>query len=135
LQLSNHITKDSTEISTQLNMKEVAEIITKHLSSTVEIIAAIVIGISLLKFLYKYLINVFHPNDSSINQTLRIQFGSSLTIALELLLAADILATAIAPTWDDIGKLAAIAVLRTALNYFLERELKSTENKKYNQND
>ncbi len=48
-------------------------------------------------------------------------------MALELLLAADILATAIAPTWDDIGKLAAIAVLRTALNYFLERELRSSE--------
>jgi uncharacterized membrane protein len=48
-------------------------------------------------------------------------------VALELLLAADILATAIAPTWDDIGKLAAIAVLRTALNYFLERELRSSE--------
>jgi len=42
-----------------------------------------------------------------------------------LLLGADILATAIAPTWDDIGKLAAIATLRTALNYFLERELKN----------
>jgi hypothetical protein len=36
---------------------------------------------------------------------------------------ADVLATAIAPSWDDIGKLAAIAVLRTALNYFLEKEL------------
>jgi len=33
LQSSNHITKDSTEISTQLNMKEVAEIITKHLKA------------------------------------------------------------------------------------------------------
>jgi len=43
------------------------------------------------------------------------------------LLAADILATAIAPTWYDIGKLAAIATLRTALNYFLERELKNNE--------
>jgi uncharacterized membrane protein len=38
------------------------------------------------------------------------------------------LATAIAPTWDDIGKLAAIAALRTALNYFLERELRNNEN-------
>jgi uncharacterized membrane protein len=49
-----------------------------------------------------------------------------LTVSLELLLAADILATAIAPTWDDIGKLAAIATLRTALNYFLARELATT---------
>ncbi len=43
------------------------------------------------------------------------------------ILAAEILATAIAPTWDEIKKLAAIASLRTALNYFLERELKHNE--------
>jgi uncharacterized membrane protein len=108
-------------------MKELAEIITKHLSSTVEVLAAFVIGVALLKFLYKYILHIFNPNDGINNQTIRIQFGSSLTVALELLLAADILATAIAPTWDDIGKLAAIAVLRTALNYFLERELRQNE--------
>lgn len=108
-------------------MKDVAEFITKHLSSTVEVIAAVVIGISLLKFLYKYAKHIMNPNDGITNQTIRIQFGSALTVALELLLAADILATAIAPTWDEIGKLAAIATLRTALNYFLERELKNNE--------
>lgn len=109
-------------------MKEFAEIITKHLSSIVEIIASFVIAISLVKFLFKYVQIIFsRSNDGTTNQAIRIQFGSSLTVALELLLAADILATAIAPTWDDIGKLAAIAILRTALNYFLERELKSSE--------
>jgi uncharacterized membrane protein len=108
-------------------MKEIAEIVTKHLSSTVEVLAAFVIGMALVKFLYKYLRHLFTPNDGITNQTIRIHFGSALTVALELLLAADILATAIAPTWDDIGKLASIAVLRTALNYFLERELKNNE--------
>jgi uncharacterized membrane protein len=107
-------------------MKEWAETITKHLSSFVEVLAAVVIGIALLQFLYRYTGNIFKPNAETNNQNIRIQFGSSLTIALELLLAADILATAIAPTWDDIGKLAAIAVLRTALNFFLERELKTS---------
>ncbi len=107
-------------------MKEWAEVITKHLSSFVEILAAIVIAIALLQFLYQYIRNLFQPNIETINQSIRIRFGSSLAIALELLLAADILATAIAPTWDDIGKLAAIATLRTALNYFLERELKTS---------
>lgn len=107
-------------------MKEWAEIITKHLSSFVEILAAVVIGIALLQFLYRYTTNLFKPDIESINQKVRIQFGSSLAIALELLLGADILATAIAPTWNDIGKLAAIAVLRTALNFFLERELKTS---------
>jgi uncharacterized membrane protein len=108
-------------------MKEIAEIVTKYLSSTVEVLAAFVIGVALVKFLYKYLRHLFTPNDGITNQTIRIHFGSALTVALELLLAADILATAIAPTWDDIGKLASIAVLRTALNYFLERELKNNE--------
>jgi uncharacterized membrane protein len=98
-----------------------------YLSSVVEIIAAFTIGVALLKFIYRYIRYIFNVNDELINQTIRIQFGSALTIALELLLAADILATAIAPTWDDIGKLAAIAILRTGLNYFLEKELKSNE--------
>lgn len=108
-------------------MKDWAEIITKHLSSFVEILAAIVIGIALIQFMIRYVGNFSKSNIEQQNQNVRIQFGSALTVALELLLAADILATAIAPTWDDIGKLAAIATLRTALNYFLERELKSTE--------
>lgn len=108
-------------------MKDWAEYITKHLSSFVEILAAVVIAIALVQFIIRYVINFAKPNIEEQNQKVRIQFGSSLTIALELLLAADILATAIAPTWNDIGKLAAIATLRTALNYFLERELKSTQ--------
>jgi hypothetical protein len=42
---------------------------------------------------------------------------------LEFALGADIVRTAIAPTWDDIGQLAAIAAIRTFLNFFLERDL------------
>ena len=107
-------------------MKEWAEFITKHLSSFVEILAALVIAVALLQFLFRYVMHLFDPATEVVNQNIRIQFGSSLTVALELLLGADILATAIAPTWDDIGKLAAIAVLRTALNFFLERELRES---------
>ena len=54
---------------------------------------------------------------------IRLSFARYLMLALELQLAADILSTSIAPTWDRIGKLGAIAVIRTALNYFLSREL------------
>ena len=35
-------------------MKEIAEAITKNLSSAIEVIAASVIGIALIQFLYKY---------------------------------------------------------------------------------
>lgn len=50
-----------------------------------------------------------------------------LVLGLEFMLAADIVRTAIAPTWDDIGMLAAIAVIRTFLNYFLERDMKEAQ--------
>ena len=47
-----------------------------------------------------------------------------LALALEFQLAADVLETAIAPEWTKIGQLAAIGAIRTALNYFLSRELR-----------
>ena len=50
-------------------------------------------------------------------------FARWIILALEFALAADIVRTAIAPTWDDIGRLGAIALIRTALNYFLERDM------------
>ncbi|HEX8887223.1 MAG TPA: DUF1622 domain-containing protein [Noviherbaspirillum sp.] len=53
----------------------------------------------------------------------RLSFARYLTLALELQLAADILSTSVAPTWERIGKLAAIAIIRTALNYFLSKEM------------
>lgn len=58
---------------------------------------------------------------------IRLSFARFLTLALELQLAADILSTSVAPSWDRIGKLAAIAIIRTALNYFLSKEMKDEQ--------
>src|SRR5262245_6119665 len=52
----------------------------------------------------------------------RMTLATWLALALEFQLAADVLETAIAPSWTQIGKLSAIATIRTALNYFLTRE-------------
>lgn len=54
----------------------------------------------------------------------RVGLARFLIIGLEFQLAADIVGTAFAPSWTQIGKLAAIAVIRTGLNYFLSREMK-----------
>lgn len=105
-------------------MEEIAKQITINVSHAVEILAAIIIGFAVIKTLYTYF-SLLKPLGSKISkQTIRVEFGSSVAVSLELLLGADVLATAVAPSWNDIGKLAAIAVLRTALNYFLERELR-----------
>jgi uncharacterized membrane protein len=47
-----------------------------------------------------------------------------MTLGLEFQLAGDILRTAVAPTYREIGQLAAIAAIRTALNYFVGREIR-----------
>lgn len=53
----------------------------------------------------------------------RLDVGRYLALGLEFQLAGDILKTAIAPTFREIGELAAVAAIRTALNYFLGREI------------
>ncbi len=54
---------------------------------------------------------------------IRSGFGRSLTLALEFQLGADIVGTVVAPSFEALGKLAAVAVIRTFLNYFLAKEL------------
>ena len=54
----------------------------------------------------------------------RLDLGRFLALGLEFQLASDLLRTAVAPSFDEIGKLAAVAAIRTALNYFLSREIK-----------
>jgi uncharacterized membrane protein len=105
-------------------MEEIAKNITLTVSHAVEMLAAIIIGMAVLLVLWNYLQSFARVNHKLSKEVIRVQFGSSVAVALELMLGADVLATAVAPSWNDIGKLAAIAVIRTALNYFLERELK-----------
>jgi uncharacterized membrane protein len=50
-----------------------------------------------------------------------------LLLGLEFELAADIIRSAIAPTWADIGQLASIAAIRTVLNYFLEADIEKLQ--------
>jgi len=56
-----------------------------------------------------------------------VRFGVWLLLGLQFALAADILHSIIAPTWNQIGELGAIAAIRTFLNYFLEKDIEGAE--------
>ena len=62
-------------------------------------------------------------SDIHFKKRLWLRFATWMLLALELNLAADIVDTAISPTWNDIGQLAAIAAIRTFLSFFLGRDL------------
>ena len=110
-----------------MNMEEIAKKITLFISHGLEIIAAVVIAAALVKLVIEYFEAALKAKNGLSAMQARVQFGSSVAVSLELLLGADVLATAVAPTWDEIGKLAAIATIRTVLNFFLEKELKHTK--------
>ena len=106
---------------------------TEWLASAVEAAAALIIGLAVLEAVV-HALPLFRPGRAEAGadgldakQAVRLRLGRWLTIALEFGLAADILRTAISPSWEHIGQLAAIAVLRTALNYFLEQEIERVE--------
>lgn len=61
--------------------------------------------------------------DAHSRRAIWVRFAGWIIMGLEFTLGADIIRTAVAPSWDEIGKLAAIAAIRTALNYFLERDV------------
>jgi uncharacterized membrane protein len=58
-------------------------------------------------------------------RAIRLSFGAWLASALEFQLGADILSTTISPTFQALGQLGAIALIRTFLNYFLNKELET----------
>lgn len=92
----------------------------------VETLGALVIAAGVAVVVVGLLRHLLSGRGSSFGP-IRLAFARYLTLALELQLAADVLSTSVAPTWDRIGKLAAIAVIRTALNYFLGKELKEEQ--------
>ena len=97
------------------------------LAACIEAAGAIVIGLAAIEAFLKAVM-LFVPGRHAVGEPdakemVRLRLGRWLAVALELELGADILRTAVAPTWNEIGQLAAIVVLRTALNFFLQKEI------------
>jgi uncharacterized membrane protein len=84
-------------------------------------VAIVVVGVA--RAVLRYVVTLLRRAWPFPPEGLRLDLGRSLALALEFLLGADILRTAVEPTWDEIARLAAIAAIRTGLNFFLQREL------------
>jgi uncharacterized membrane protein len=106
-----------------------------YLTFLAELCGAIVIAVAVIRGLLRYVPHILHrqPPAETFTEDIRLQIGKSLALALEFELGADILKTAVAPSLAIIAQLAAIATLRTFLNYFLERELRQAEQRRERQ--
>ena len=102
------------------------------LATFVDFVTALAIGVGVFAAMFRIAGAGWELRMSSLNSAMsdvRLTLGRWLALGLELALAADVLRTVMVPTWDEIGKLAAIVVLRTVLNYFLEREIEQEQKK------
>ena len=109
-------------------MEELFRAFSQNVALTVEAAAGLFIAIGAAEAVYN-LATRLGPGTRTVlrKKQVWVRFATWLLLALEFELAADVLRTAISPTWDDIGQLASIAVIRTFLNYFLEKDIEKYE--------
>ena len=106
-------------------MEEVFQSFAAAVAIGVEAAAALFIAIGAIEAMF-FLVQRYSPHARASvlgRKEIWVRFAVWLILALEFELAADVLQTAISPTWDDVGKLAAIAAIRTVLNFFLEKDI------------
>lgn len=105
-------------------MEAVFKAIAENIAISLEAISVLVVAIGALEAAYRSLWPLLHGHvPHGVRRIAWLSLVRWLLLGLEFMLAADIVRTAISAGWEDIGKLGAIAMIRTFLNYFLERDL------------
>ena len=105
-------------------MEELLELIANTVALALETISVLVVAYGALHAVVAILVAfVRGPRRDGWGRAIWANFGAWLLGGLQFALAADIVRSTIAPTWEQIGELAAIAAIRTFLSYFLERDL------------
>ena len=105
-------------------MEELLKVTANHVALAVETIAVLIVAFGALHAVVGILLALIRgPRHEGWGRQIWVTFGTWLLGGLQFALAADIVRSAISPTWEQIGQLAAIAAIRTFLSYFLERDL------------
>src|SRR5262249_30842991 len=111
-----------------MSMELIFKDIAGKIALAVEACAALIIAIGAFQAIFSVLLSLIRRQSTKgTRKGIWLRFGVWLLLGLEFELAADIVRTAISPTWNEIGQLAAIGAIRTALNYFLEKDLETSE--------
>ncbi|MEG4214333.1 DUF1622 domain-containing protein [Microcoleus sp. Pol14C6] len=135
LLLSLNVGSGAPVESAAIPLESWLKLIVGYLAAGAEIAAAIVIGLGIIRGIWEYLHQLLLRSRYHVDATegIRLKLGRVLALGLEFTVASDILRTAVAPTRQDILNLGAIVLLRTLLNYFLEREIRQGEQRRVNE--
>jgi uncharacterized membrane protein len=106
-----------------MSLTDALRLVAQTIATLVEAIGIIIVAVAVVLATVRYVGGVALRRQTLPSDMVRLGLGRSLALSLEFLLGADILRTAVEPSWDEIGRLAAIAAIRTGLNFFLQREI------------
>ena len=109
-------------------MEAMFTVLAEHIALGAELIAALLIAIGGIGAVVR-VVRLLAERNAHVRtiKDIWLRLAGWILLALEFTLAADIVRTSISPTWEDLGKLAAIAAIRTVLSIFLERDLGAFE--------
>ena len=105
-------------------MEEVLKTIAMYVALALEAVAIVVIVVGAVEAVIGIVGAMFRGHASNADKrAVWLEFARWLVAGLTFQLAADIVQTTVAPTWDEIGRVAAIAAIRTFLTFFLDRDI------------
>ena len=108
-------------------MREWLQIISEPAIAFIDAIALLVILVGTLEVVIYIVRAAIKPLPSAVARFVWLRYARWLVAALTFQLAADIIETSISTSWQTIGRVAAIALIRTFLNYFLERDVEQQQ--------
>lgn len=123
--MAEHPTEELQPIIPQ---EEWLNVVAGYIIIAAEAAAAFVIGAAVIRAIISYVQHLFDGMTQQINYTerIRLRLGHMLNLGLEFAMGSDILRLAVSPSTGDVIILFAIVLLRILLNYFLEREIRSS---------
>jgi uncharacterized membrane protein len=108
-------------------MREWLTTVSEAAITLIDALALLVIVVGTIEVAIKVARASFKPLGDKLARQAWLRYARWLVAGLTLQLAADIIETSISTSWQTIGRVGAIAVIRTFLNYFLERDVEQQQ--------
>jgi uncharacterized membrane protein len=104
-------------------MEEILREIAHYVALAIEAAAIVLVAVGAAVAFYRVLLASAHNAPTPVRRLIFFRFAQWLIAGLAFQLAADVVNTTVAPNWNQVGHLAAIAVIRTFLTYFLDHDM------------
>ncbi len=116
---------------TMESMKELFTLASEHAILVIDALALVIIVFAAIEAFIKSVRGMFSPMPAHERRDIWLRFARWLVAALTFQLAADIIESSITTSWESVARLGAVAVIRTFLNYFLERDVAETRDRQH----